>query len=73
MGEPLDYSFDVFFSYKRHELTAEWTRRVQEHLKLWLSEEMQRAITMFVDVETLEIGSRWPDKLQAAIKVPVAW
>jgi hypothetical protein len=32
-----------------------------------------RAITMFVDVETLEIGSRWPDKLQAAIKVPVAW
>jgi hypothetical protein len=69
MGEPLDYSFDVFFSYKRHELTAEWTRRVQEHLKLWLSEEMQRAITMFVDVETLEIGSRWPDKLQAAIKV----
>jgi len=35
-----DYQYDVFFSYKRRELTADWTRQVAQRLKLWLSEEL---------------------------------
>ena len=23
-----DYAYDVFFSYKRHDMTLDWTRRV---------------------------------------------
>jgi hypothetical protein len=64
MNESTDYEYDVFFSYKRHGLTAEWTRKVQEYLTLWLSEEMRRPVTMFVDVQTIEIGDRWPDALR---------
>jgi len=35
-----DYQDDVFFSYKRHELTADWTWQVARRLKLWISEEL---------------------------------
>jgi hypothetical protein len=62
MNHAVDYAYDVFFSYKRRGLTAEWTGKVQEHLRLWLSEEIQRPVKMFV--ETIEIGDRWPDKLK---------
>jgi hypothetical protein len=67
MTVPNDYIYDVFFSYKRHELTAEWTRRVHDHLKLWLSQEIQRPAEMFVDVETIETGDVWPDEIRHAL------
>lgn len=63
-----DYAYDVFFSYKRHDLTVGWTRNVQEHLKLWLSQEIERPVNMFVDVDTVEIGDRWPDILREGLK-----
>jgi hypothetical protein len=28
MPPPADYEYDVFFSYKRHSLTLDWTRGV---------------------------------------------
>jgi hypothetical protein len=58
----------VFFNYKRHGQTVEWTRRVQEYLKLWLSEEIGRSAQIFFDLELLETGDRWPDKLKAGLK-----
>jgi len=64
-----DYAYDVFFSYKRHGLTADWTNNVQKYLKLWLSEEMQRPVTIFADVDTIEIGDRWPDRLKEGLKL----
>jgi len=30
-----DYVYDVFFSYKRHSLTLEWTRWVYTRLRFW--------------------------------------
>jgi hypothetical protein len=32
---PQDYQYDVFFSYKRHSLTLEWTREVHKRLQFW--------------------------------------
>jgi hypothetical protein len=37
-----DYQYDVFFSYKRHPLTLEWTRGVVRLLRLWLELEVGR-------------------------------
>ncbi len=67
MSRLADYSYDVFFSYKRHGQTAEWTRRVHEHLKLWLSEEIGRVAEIFFDVELIETGDHWPDTLRLAL------
>jgi hypothetical protein len=35
MPLPADYEFDVFFSYKRHSLTLDWTRGVHRRLQFW--------------------------------------
>ena len=66
-NEASDYAYDVFFSYKRHGQTAEWARNVQKLLELWLSEEMRRPVTMFVDVGSIEVGDRWPDMLKEGL------
>ena len=66
-NEATDYAYDVFFSYKRHGQTAEWARNVQKLLDLWLSEEMRRPVTMFVDVGSIEVGDRWPDMLKEGL------
>jgi TIR domain len=65
---PSDYAHDVFFSYKRHELTLDWTRGVHQRLKLWLREELNKEPLMFVDEESIETGDRWPEKIRIALK-----
>src|ERR1035441_2350496 len=40
MAPPGDYKYDVFFSYKRHGLTLDWTRRTHGLLQRWLTEEL---------------------------------
>ncbi len=69
MNEAADYLYDVFFSYKRHRQTAGWTRNVQEQLKLWLSEELRRPVEMFVDVDTIEFGDRWPEAIKDGLRL----
>jgi hypothetical protein len=69
MNESADYAYDVFFSYKRHGLTIDWTRNFQKQLEFWLSQEIGRAVDMFVDVDTIEIGDQWPVRLQEAIRL----
>jgi hypothetical protein len=45
-----NYVYDVFFSYKRHGLTAEWTSQVRARLKFWLTQELGgREPELFVD------------------------
>jgi len=69
MSPPSDYAYDVFFSYKRHDLTKEWTRQVHTRLKFWLTQELGgREAALFVDEESIETGDRWPDKLKEALK-----
>lgn len=66
---PADYEFDVFFSYKRHSLTLEWTRSVHKRLQFWLTQELGgREAELFVDEETIETGDRWPDRLREGLQ-----
>src|SRR6478609_65977 len=66
---PDDYEYDVFFSYKRHDLTLDWTRQVAQRLRLWLGEELGgNAARIFVDEACIEIGNDWPETLKLALK-----
>ena len=65
-----DYAYDVFFSYKRHCLTAEWTSQVRARLRFWLTQELGgREPELFVDEDSIETGDRWPDKLRQALRL----
>jgi hypothetical protein len=66
---PTDYRFDVFFSYKRHNLTLEWTRGVHRRLQFWLTQEVGRETSLFVDEDCIEAGDRWPDRLRESLKL----
>lgn len=62
-----DYKYDVFFSYKRQELTLHWTREVIARLKFWLTEELNRKAEVFVDELSVDVGQKWPDELKRAL------
>jgi hypothetical protein len=65
-----DYVYDVFFSYRRHGLTAEWTRQVRARLMFWLTQELGgREPELFVDEDGIETGDRWPDTLRQALRL----
>jgi hypothetical protein len=63
-----DYEYDVFLSYKRHELTLNWTRKVASMLVLWLTEELNRPARVFIDESSIQIGQKWPDEIKHALK-----
>ena len=67
-----DYIWDVFVSYKREpdgvNLITPWIREVVERVELWLRQELRgRPIRVFLDTDSIEIGSHWPDRLRHAI------
>src|SRR5436309_15438351 len=65
-----DYEYDVFFSYKRQSLTLDWTKKVAEILQFWLTQELGgRYAKLFVDEDCIEVGDRWPEKLQQGLKL----
>jgi hypothetical protein len=65
----IDYEYDVFFSYKRHDMTLDWSRRVHRLLQYWLSQEIHdREVRMFVDEDQIEAGDIWPERLKDALK-----
>ena len=66
---PGDYKYDVFFSYKRHGLTLDWTKRIHKLVKFWLSEELAREASLFVDEDSIEVGTRWPEKLKEGLRL----
>jgi hypothetical protein len=67
---PSDYKYDVFFSYKRHDLTRDWTRGVHNRLHFWITQEVGgREVRMFIDDESIETGDRWPEKLREALRL----
>lgn len=69
MSPRADYEYDIFFSYKRHRLTLQWTRGVQDRLQYWITQELGgRPVRMFVDEQCIDTGDRWPIGLQEALK-----
>lgn len=69
-AQPSDYEYDVFFSYKRHTLTLDWTVGVHSRLRYWIEQEVGgRTVKMFIDDQSIETGDRWPEKLKDALKL----
>lgn len=67
---PDDYEYDVFLSYKRRQLTASWIEGFKDRLTYWLTQELGgREAKVFFDIESIEVGNPWPDKLREALKV----
>ncbi|MBZ5622506.1 MAG: toll/interleukin-1 receptor domain-containing protein [Acidobacteriia bacterium] len=67
---PTDYAYDVFFSYKRHDLTLDWTRGVHSRLKYWMMQAVGgREVETFIDDDSIETGDRWPEKLKEALRL----
>jgi hypothetical protein len=66
---PSGYEYDVFFSYKRHDLTRDWTVGVHNRLKYWIMQEVNAPdVKMFLDDECIETGDRWPERLREAVQ-----
>jgi hypothetical protein len=64
-----DYDYDVFFSYRRHELVLEWMIQVVHRLKFWLTHELGgQESRIFFDQGSIEVGDRWPEKLRVALQ-----
>ena len=64
-----DYDYDVFFSYRRHELILDWTIQVVHRLEFWLTQELGgREPRIFFDQGSIEVGDRWPNKLRIALQ-----
>jgi len=64
-----EYEYDVFFSYKRLDLSLEWTRQVSKVLKHWLTEELGgHQARVYIDEECIETGEKWPEKLKLALQ-----
>jgi len=69
MPAPSDYAWDVFFSYKRHSLTLDWTRWVYTRLKFWLTQELAGSeARLFMDEDCIEVGDRWPERLREGVR-----
>ncbi len=65
----MSYKYDVFFSYKRNQLTEVWHNKLVERLEFWLNNEIHdRDVSIFYDKESIEIGDQWKSKIGEAIK-----
>ena len=66
----MEYLYDVFISYKNHNVTNPWVTKFEEKLKYWLTQEIGgEEARIFFDKETIEIGSLWPDTLRKGLKL----
>jgi|ERR1039458_5314020 hypothetical protein len=66
---PENYEYDVFFSYKRHPLTRNWTKKVRDLFEYWLTQELGKPdVRMFFDEDSIETGQPWPTVLSEALK-----
>ncbi len=67
----MDYSYHIFFSYKRDPLTLTWHRELVKRIKLYVCNELniaQENLCIFFDEKTIEAGDAWEDELRDAIK-----
>lgn len=72
----MDYSYDVFISYRRHREWTPWTRELfRILLDAYLTQELCAEPSIFVD-ERIEPGADWPQRLgeslgRARVLLPV--
>ena len=67
------YDYDLFVSYRREgpgkkRLSTPWLRQVVPRIEHYLSMELpDREPRIFFDVESLEVGDRWPQSIRDAL------
>ena len=65
----MDYKFDVFFSYRRNQLTQHWHDKLVEHLEYWINQELpDQNVRIFFDKNSIDVGDIWPDQIKDALK-----
>jgi hypothetical protein len=66
----MDYEYDLFLSYRRGAPVGDWVRNhFLPELKNWLPLELGRPARIFVDDESIALGSSWPTALQNALRM----
>lgn len=61
------YQYDIFISYKRHEMTLDWIKNLFiPSLEHHIYDELGRSPKIYID-EQLEIGTTWPISLGSAL------
>lgn len=64
-----DYKYDVFISYKNHDLTIGWVTQFEKMLKYCLTQDLGgRDPNIFFDKESIDTGTKWPRELQEGLK-----
>jgi hypothetical protein len=67
----MSYEWDVFVSYRRDSLVANWTQKLfVPKLREWLPHYHQPSPRVFLDVDSaqgIQIGSPWPSSLKTAL------
>lgn len=64
-----DYEWDAFISYKHEPELMGWIDKVIRRLQLWVSNELGgRHARIFFDTDSIDNGTRWPDRLRHAIR-----
>ncbi|MBU8922961.1 MAG: toll/interleukin-1 receptor domain-containing protein [Bacteroidales bacterium] len=64
-----DYEYDVFFSYKRDELTREWHEKVKVLLEYWIRQELNvTKIRIFMDTEDIKTGDKWKQIIEKSLR-----
>lgn len=64
-----DYEYDVFLSYKQHHVVIDWVKRFKEKFSFWLIQELGgQKPRIFFDKDSIEAGTKWPDKLKLGVK-----
>ena len=69
------YEYDLFVSYKRepkdNELMTPWLRKVLKRIEYYLRQEMggrRDRARLFLDVDGIEAGEVWPEKIRHALQ-----
>ncbi|MEP4195690.1 MAG: toll/interleukin-1 receptor domain-containing protein [Aliishimia sp.] len=68
MEKSLGYDYDIFFSYKRHPKTDPWFLALVENLEPWISHELHREASIFIDQEDIKTGAKWRRKISESLK-----
>ncbi len=64
-----DYVYKAFFSYKRDPQSDDWHKKVKDKIEYWLNMELPEDKSgIFYDVEDIQTGDRWKEKIVDALK-----
>ena len=64
----MDYTYDVFISYKRQPLSDPWALGLVQQLEHWLSHELHYKANIFMDQEDINSGAKWRRKISDSLK-----